>query len=435
MSFFLKGVHVPHLKRTSNLSAVIMTAPEYVYIPTSMHIGAPAEPIVKVGDSVKVGTLIAEQKGFISSPVHSSVSGTVSEISDMLLSNGKTSPMIKIESDGEMKVDESICAPTVNSKEDLISALKKSGIVGLGGAGFPTYVKFATDKPIDELIINGAECEPYITSDSVTMVDRIDDIVYAIDTLVKYTGIKKVIFGIEKNKPNAINVVKKALEGKENVEIKTLPTVYPQGAEKVIIYHTTKKVVKIGQLPIDVGCVVSNSSTVAEIGKYLKTGMPLVERCVTVDGSAVKAPKNVIVPIGTMLKDVFDFCGGFTEEPKKVLYGGPMMGIAVPNLSAPILKNTNAILAFKQNEAKSPKATACIKCYACATSCPFGINPVIAAKALKNNDLVGLEKSGIELCMSCGCCAFACPAKRPIVQNNKLAKETLLKLRAKEENK
>ncbi|MBQ5890106.1 MAG: electron transport complex subunit RsxC [Clostridia bacterium] len=432
MSFYLKGVHIPHFKNTTNLSAVKMTAPKYVSIPTSMHIGAPATPIVKVGDSVKTGTLIAEQNGYISSPVYSSISGTVTEISDMLLSNGKTAPIITIESDGEMSVDESISVPVVNNKEDLIAAIKKSGIVGLGGAGFPTYVKFDTDKPINELIINCAECEPYITSDSVTIVDRIDDIVYAIDILTKYIKIDKIIFGIEKNKQAAVNTIKTAFKDRSNVEIKTLPTLYPQGAEKVLIYHTTKKVVKIGELPIDIGCVVSNSSTIAEIGNYLKTGMPLIERCITVDGNIVKEPKNVIVPIGTPLEEVFEFCGGFTDEPKKVLYGGPMMGIAVPYLTVPVLKNTNAILAFNRTEAKVAKTTACIKCGGCVNACPFGINPVTATKALKTEDLDGLERSGVELCMSCGCCSFVCPAKRPIVQNNKIAKETLFELRKKE---
>ena len=432
MSFYLKGVHIPHFKNTTNLSAVKMTAPKYVSIPTSMHIGAPATPIVKVGDSVKTGTLIAEQNGYISSPVYSSISGTVTEISDMLLSNGKTAPIITIESDGEMSVDESISVPVVNNKEDLIAAIKKSGIVGLGGAGFPTYVKFDTDKPINELIINCAECEPYITSDSVTIVDRIDDIVYAIDILTKYIKNDKIIFGIEKNKQAAVNTIKTAFKDRSNVEIKTLPTLYPQGAEKVLIYHTTKKVVKIGELPIDIGCVVSNSSTIAEIGNYLKTGMPLIERCITVDGNIVKEPKNVIVPIGTPLEEVFEFCGGFTDEPKKVLYGGPMMGIAVPYLTVPVLKNTNAILAFNRTEAKVAKTTACIKCGGCVNACPFGINPVTATKALKTEDLDGLERSGVELCMSCGCCSFVCPAKRPIVQNNKIAKETLFELRKKE---
>ena len=432
MSFYLKGVHIPHFKNTTNLSAVKMTAPKYVSIPTSMHIGAPATPIVKVGDSVKTGTLIAEQNGYISSPVYSSISGTVTEISDMLLSNGKTAPIITIESDGEMSVDENISVPVVNNKEDLIAAIKKSGIVGLGGAGFPTYVKFDTDKPINELIINCAECEPYITSDSVTIVDRIDDIVHAIDILTKYIKIDKIIFGIEKNKQAAVNTIKTAFKDRSNVEIKTLPTLYPQGAEKVLIYHTTKKVVKIGELPIDIGCVVSNSSTIAEIGNYLKTGMPLIERCITVDGNIVKEPKNVIVPIGTPLEEVFEFCGGFTDEPKKVLYGGPMMGIAVPYLTVPVLKNTNAILAFNRTEAKVAKTTACIKCGGCVNACPFGINPVTATKALKTEDLDGLERSGVELCMSCGCCSFVCPAKRPIVQNNKIAKETLFELRKKE---
>lgn len=200
----------------------------------------------------------------------------------------------------------------------------------------------------------------------------------------------------------------------------------------MLIYHTTKKVVKIGELPIDIGCVVSNSSTIAEIGNYLKTGMPLIERCITVDGNIVKEPKNVIVPIGTPLEEVFEFCGGFTDEPKKVLYGGPMMGIAVPYLTVPVLKNTNAILAFNRTEAKVAKTTACIKCGGCVNACPFGINPVTATKALKTEDLDGLERSGVELCMSCGCCSFVCPAKRPIVQNNKIAKETLFELRKKE---
>ena len=224
MSFYLKGVHVPHLKRTANLSAVRMTAPKYVSIPTSMHVGAPATPIVKVGDTVKVGTLIAEQDGYISSPVYSSVSGTVSDISDMLLSNGKTAPIIKIESDGEMTIDENITPPTVNSREGLIEAIKNSGIVGLGGAGFPTYVKFATDKEIEYLVINGAECEPYITSDSVTMTENYDDIAYAINILTKYFNIKNVIIGIEKNKPNAIKIIKDMAKNLNNVLVKVLPS-------------------------------------------------------------------------------------------------------------------------------------------------------------------------------------------------------------------
>ncbi len=434
MAFYLNGARVPHRKNTANLSAIRMTAPETVTLPMVMHIGAPAVPVVKVGDHVDVGTLIAEQGGFVSSPVHASVSGTVEQIADVVLSNGKTAPAVTIRSDGEMTVDARLAPPCVNSREDLIAAIKQSGIVGLGGAGFPTYVKLGADKPleIEELIINGAECEPYITSDSVTMVDAAEDIAYALEMLTRYLNIGKVIIGIEKNKPQAIASMKKLAAANSKLQVKVLPSLYPQGGEKVIIYHTTGKQVPTGKLPIDVGCVVCNSTTVATIGKYLKTGMPLVEKCITVDGGAVKEPKNVIAPIGTKLKDVFEFCGGFKSEPGKVIYGGPMMGITVPDLDVPVIKNTNAILAFNEKESAAPKTTPCIKCGGCANQCPFGINPAAAAKALKNEDFEALKKTGIENCMECGCCSFVCPAKRPLVQNNKLAKAALREEKAKE---
>lgn len=435
MAFKLKGIHVPHNKNTANSSPKRMTDIKTVTLPTVMHIGAPATPVVKSGDKVFVGTLVAEQSGFVSSPVYSSVSGTVKSVSEILLSSGSKAPAIVIESDGEMQPDPQITAPNVESLEDLSNALKKSGIVGLGGAGFPTYVKFGTaDKPlnIEQLVINGAECEPYITSDSVTMVENKDDIVFALDLLTKYFNIKKVIIGIEKNKPEAIKSMQSIKLENADVVVKSLPSIYPQGGEKVLVYHTTGKVIPMGKLPIDVGCVVCNSTTVATIGKYLKTGMPLVEKCVTVDGGAVVNPQNVIVPIGTALGEVFEFCGGFKSEPKKVLYGGPMMGISVPDLDAPILKNTNAILAFDAKQAKPQKTTACIKCGACANNCPFGIDPPAISSALKNDDFEALQKAGVELCMECGCCSFVCPAKRPIVQNNKLAKAALREYKMKE---
>lgn len=435
MAFYLKGVKVPHKKNTAKLSAVRMSAPSRVTIPMVMHIGAPAVPVVKKGDRVEVGTLIGEAQGFVSSPIYSSVSGTVSAVEEILLSNGKSGPSVVIESDGEMTVSSDIKVPTVTSREDMLEALKKSGIVGLGGAGFPTFVKFATDKKIEQLVINGAECEPYITSDSVTMCDNADDISYAIDMLVKYFDIPSVVIGIEGNKPEAIAKMRELSQRNSNIKVKVLPSVYPQGGEKVLIYHTTGKVVPMGKLPIDVGVIVSNSTTITTIGKYLKTGIPLTEKCVTVDGSAVDKPQNVIVPIGTSLNDVFKFCGGFKSEPQKVLYGGPMMGITVPDLNAPILKNTNAVLAFAEKEAKEPKTTACIKCGACVNHCPFGINPTLIAKARKNNDIEGLVKAGTELCMECGCCSFVCPAKRPIVQNNRLSKAMIRIAKAKEEKK
>lgn len=425
MLFSLNGVNVPHRKNTAGMSPVLMDVPNTVTIPMSMHIGKPAIPTVKAGDKVFVGTLIGQADGFVSSNIHSSVSGTVKKIDDILFSNGQTGMAIVIDSDGEQTVDESLKAPEINSREDFIEALKQSGIVGLGGAGFPTYVKYATDKPIEYLIINGAECEPYITSDSVTMVSRAEDIAYGIKMLRQYFDIKNVIIGIEKNKVKAISAMKKLAEEIGGTEVKILKSMYPQGGEKVLVYHTTGRTIMEGKLPIDVGCVVSNSTTVATIGSYLKTGMPLVTKCVTVDGSAVAEPKNVIAPIGASLKEVFEFAGGFKSAPHKVIYGGPMMGISVPTMEMPIIKNTNAIIALDEKDSVYPKSTACISCGACANHCPFGINPPLVTKAMRNDDMVALEKTGISLCMECGCCAYICPARRLIVQNNRLAKAKL----------
>ena len=431
MAFSLKGIHVPHRKNTADMSAVRMPAPKAVTLLTAMHIGKPAKPIVKAGDQVFVGTLVAEQDGFISSPIYSSVSGTVKSVADAMLSNGKTAPAITIESDGEMTPDANLAVPQVNSKEDFIDAVKKSGMVGLGGAGFPTYVKFATDKKIDTLVINGAECEPYITSDSITMVDNADDILLAIETADKYFDFDKIVIGIEKNKPAAIKAMSELAKKNNKIQVKVLPSIYPQGGEKVLVYHTVGRVIAVGQLPADVGCIVCNSSTMANIGKYLQTGMPLVEKVVTVDGGAVKEPKNVIVAIGTPIVEVFDFCGGFNADPEKVIYGGPMMGVAVPDLTVPVLKQTNALVAFNKKETKTAKTTACIKCGKCTNHCPFGINPAAIAKAYKDKDAEMLEKLGADICMLCGCCAFICPAKRPLVETNSLAKQMLMAERAK----
>ncbi len=434
MTFKLRGVKLPHKKNTDNVSPKRMTDVKTVTLPVSMHIGAPATVAVKKGDKVFVGSVVAEHTGNISSFVYSSVSGEVTAVSETLLANGKSCPCVVIESDGQMNPDEGIKPPVIENREDLISALKKSGIVGLGGAGFPTFAKFNAEK-IEYLVVNGAECEPYITSDSVTMVERKDDIAYGLNMLTEYFNIKNVIIGIENNKPKAIESMKSISLDNAEISVKVLASSYPQGAEKVLVYNTTKRVIPMGKLPIDVGCVVSNSSTIAEIGKFLKTGIPLVDRCVTVDGSAVQNPQNVIVPIGTSMEDVFEFCGGFKAEPKMVLYGGPMMGISVPKLDMPVLKNTNALLAFAEKEATPPKTTPCIRCGACEHNCPVGINPVAIAVARNNNDFDALEKAGAELCMECGCCSYVCPAKRPIVQNNKLGKIALREHKQKEKVK
>lgn len=434
----LSGVLVPHNKHTSGMAPKEMVQVKKVVIPVSMHIGAPAVPVVKKGDSVCVGTLVAKTGAYVSSQIHSSVSGTVTDVDEILLSNGKKELAVIIESDGKNTLCETITPPVVNSRESLIEAVKQSGVVGLGGAGFPTAVKLNVkeEQQIEELIINGAECEPYITSDSVTMENYSEDIKYAIETIIKYLGVKKVIIGIEKNKPKAIAKMQEIAKGNQSITVKVLPSVYPQGGEKVLIYHTTGKVTPLGKLPIDVGCIVMNSTSVQQIGKFLKTGIPLVTKVVTVDGSAVKEPQNVTVPIGTQLSELFQFCGGFKETPKKVIYGGPMMGIAVRDLEQPITKMTNAVLAFGEKDANNKKVTACINCGRCANVCPFGIDPRKIAKAVKNKDDILIKEVGADLCMLCGCCSYVCPARRPLVENNRLAKDMLTNIwkKEKEEN-
>jgi electron transport complex protein RnfC len=332
--------------------------------------------------------------------------------------------------------DEALAPPAVNSADDLVEAIRKSGVVGLGGAGFPTHVKFKVDPArIEALIVNGAECEPYITSDTYTMTERTADIELALSEIKKYFGIKKIVIGIEENKKKAIAAMKEMAGKIEGAEVKVLPSVYPQGGEKVLIYHTTKKTVPAGKLPIDVGCIVVNCTTLASIGEYLREGTPLIRKCVTVDGGAVKAPANVISPIGTSISALIELCGGFAEEPAKVLYGGPMMGITVADLNVPVIKNTNAVIALTEKEAKLPKTTACIRCGSCTNTCPFGLAAADILRAYEKKDTEKLRALSVESCMECGCCSFVCPANRPLVQTNKLAKALLREEQAKEASK
>ena len=437
--FSLHGVHVPHRKGTANQGPVRITPPSRVVIPMAMHIGRPAELQVKVGDAVFVGSLIGAATGPVSSPVFSSVSGKVVAVQELLMSSGVTTKAAVIESDGEMTADPAIAPPAVTSRETFLAALSQSGIVGLGGAGFPTHVKLNVPaEKIEYLIINGAECEPYITSDTETMLTRGADIKTALLALAEYMGICRAIIGIESNKARAISAMRALaaeLADKLTLTVKVLPSVYPQGGEKVLIHRTTGRVVPSGKLPIDVGCVVLNCTTLAAIGAYLQTGMPLVEKCVTVGGGAVKAPQNVLAPIGASMADVIAFCGGYATKPKKLLYGGPMMGITVPDDTAPILKNTNAVLALTAREVKTPKTTPCIHCGSCVNSCPFGLAPFMIATAAERRDVAALEGLSLMTCMECGCCSFVCPASRPLVQTNKLAKMILREEKAKEGGK
>ena len=432
MSLFKLGkTKLPHRKSTARMAAVRMAPPSKVSIPMAQHIGAPSQPTVKVGDEVFVGTLIAEAGGFVGVPMHSSVSGKVVKLDSYLQSNGRTVPTVVIESDGNMTPDPSLKAPTVATFADLSGAARDAGLVGLGGAGFPTSVKLDPGKiqSIDTLVINGAECEPYITSDTRTMIDDADIICGGVDRILSLTDISKVYIGIEKNKLECIVTLRLKFMDEPRVEVVTLPEGYPQGAEKILIYNTTGRIVPEGKLPADVGVLVMNVTTLAVLEKYVRTGMPLVEKCITVDGSAVKEPKNIIAPIGTSINDVIEAAGGLVTDAGKVLYGGPMMGIAVYSTEDPILKNTNAITAISKKDARPKKDNPCIHCGRCVSACPMGLNPTAFARALKVDDPTDraerLSREKVGLCIECGCCSFVCPSKRPLVENNRLAKAIL----------
>ena len=427
MSKFLKrsaqGAGVPHEKRTSNLETVAMPLPSKIVLSMGQHIGAPASPAVAKGDQVYVGTIVGKSGGFVSSDIHSGVSGTVSEITTITAPNGATQTAVVIVPDGEQKVDPAIAPPEVTDYKSFVDAIRASGLVGLGGAGFPTAVKLSPKHldEIDPLLINGAECEPYITSDNRCFLEDTHHVLGGIKAVMKYLNIPKCIIGIEGNKPEAIAKMKAAIDA-PGIEVKQLPCRYPQGAEKVLIENCTGREVPFPGLPSDVGVIVMNVTSVAFVSKYLETGMPLTTKRLTVDGDIVKEPKNVEVLIGTPIQELLDFCGGLTAQPGKVLYGGPMMGTCVADLSQPILKNNNAVLAFSEKLARLPKKTNCIHCGRCVNACPLGLAAKDIVKAYDNGNVELLQELNADLCMSCGTCSFVCPAKRPLAPSIALAK-------------
>ena len=431
MPFFKLGkTHIPHRKNTAGMSPIRINSVSEVTIPLSQHIGAPAKLVVNVGDHVYVGTLIAEAGAYVSANIYSSISGTVKKIDNILQSTGRSVPAVFIESDGLMESDPAIAVPSVNSLEELSLAALKSGLVGLGGAGFPTHVKIDGAKRggIDKIVINAAECEPYITSDTRTMLDDWQYVKFGVELLLKFIPAEAII-GIERNKTEAIEKMTEVFSDNDRVRVDVLPDTYPQGGEKVLIYNTTGREVPEGKLPSDVGVLIMNVTSVSFLAKYVQTGMPLVEKCVTLDGDAVAEPKNIIVPIGTKVGEFIELGGGLKCEAGKILYGGPMMGISMCSADEPIMKNTNAITVLSRKEAKIPEGTACIHCGRCVGICPMGLNPTVYAKAMNLDDHTEraerLNEAKIMLCIECGSCSFVCPAKRPLVENNRLGKAEL----------
>lgn len=424
------GVAVPHHKNTCDIPTAVMPPPQRVILPMQQHIGAPCTPTVQKGDHVLVGQIIGDTDAYVGTPIHASVSGTVSEIKEIMLTGGQITTAVVIESDGKMERDPNIYPPAaINSKAELSMAARSAGLVGLGGAGFPAHVKLNVpdEKPIDTLIINAAECEPYVTSDHREAIENgknVLDGVYKIKDILK---VRRVFIAVEDNKPDVIARLTQIADDPEMdpedlVRVFPLKSRYPQGAEKVLVQSCTGRKVPPGKLPADVGCIVMNIASVSFLASFMRTGMPLTLKRVTIDGSAVAYPQNVIVPIGTPIRDVIEFCGGYQAKPEKLLMGGPMMGIAITSDELPIVKQNNAILAFDMEEARLLTPTACIRCGSCVAACPMELLPTKLEKAAEKKDVEALKALDIMTCMECGCCAFSCPAGRRLVQSIRLGK-------------
>ncbi|NLF47552.1 MAG: electron transport complex subunit RsxC [Clostridiales bacterium] len=424
----LKGIKVDHNKTTEGSKTERMIpVPAYVYISMSQHIGAPCKPLLGPGEMVRVGQLIADSDAFVSVPIHSSVSGTVEKIDGIRSATGGEDKVMVIKTDRKQDLVEGIKPPRIRSREGFVREVRASGLVGLGGAAFPTHIKFAPKNPdeVKTLIVNGAECEPFITSDYRTMIEDTDDIISGIKITMKYLDMEECFIGIESNKPDAIELIKEKLheQGLDNIKVVTLKASYPQGAERVLVEVITGKKMAAGVLPAELGVIVSNITTIAFLGQYFRTGMPLISKRITVDGSAVRQPKNIRVPIGAMISDVIEFCGGYRGKPSKIIMGGPMMGRAIFSDNLPIVKHNNAILAFTGRQAYIEEETACINCGRCYRACPINLLPYALCKAYDKKDIERLKELDVMQCMECGSCAYVCPARKPLGFTNKIGKQ------------
>ncbi|KIR03275.1 Electron transport complex protein RnfC [Lachnospiraceae bacterium TWA4] len=424
------GVHPSERKELSeHVDLKAFPVSEEMVFPLSMHLGAPATPIVSVGDSVKVGQKIAEAAGFISAPVHSSVSGTVVAIEDRPHATRGICPSIVVKPDGKDTLDESV-KPNKSLEEltpdEIIEIVKNAGIVGMGGAGFPTCVKLKPAKPVDTILLNGCECEPLLTADHKVLLHYADDVIFGLKAIMKATGAPKGIIVIEDNKPDAIELLEGKVADLEGVEVVTAKTKYPQGAEKMLIKRVLNKQVPSGGLPADVGCIVDNISTVKAIADAIKTGMPLVERVVTVTGECIKNPGNFIVKLGTSSKDLIDACGGITGGDVTIKAGGPMMGFVMNSLDAPIMKGSNGIIAIETDHTQPVE---CIKCGRCVDVCPMELKPLYFAKLADAQDWKGMLDYNVRDCMECRCCEYICSSKIPIVTKIKAGKKAIMEMK------
>lgn len=423
----LNSIKVPHNKNTQNCASEKIPLPVSVKIPMCMNMGKHCTPIVKIKDTVAVGQKIGDCDAPFSVPIHSGVSGIVKAISDYTLIDGSSCKAVEIECDGLQTISDSVKPPVINNREDFIKAVRESGMVGLGGAGFPTHIKLNPKNKIDVLLLNGAECEPYITSDYRTMIEHPDEMLDGIRIVAKMLDIPNVIIGIENNKPEAVRILEEKISSDGNIKVMSLPSLYPQGGEKVLIYNCTGKIVEEGKLPSDYGIIVMNVSTAYALDVYFKTGMPLVSRTVTVDGDTVRKAGNYIVPVGTSIEYILDYAQCQKDKINKLITGGMMMGITAYDLSQPVTKQNNALLAM--NKVEIPEELPCIRCGRCMHACPLDLMPMELDKAYRKRDAESLLKYKINLCMNCGCCTYVCPSKRKLAETNQLAKVFLRNLK------
>ncbi len=429
---FSRGIHPPgHKDLTRNKTIEELPAPEVLVVPMSMHIGAPCSPLVKVGEQVAMGQLIGENKNALSAPIHAPVSGKVLSVEPRPHPNGLAVMSVVIQNDGLDTLHESV-KPYGSlqslSAEELTAIAYEAGLVGLGGATFPTATKIKSGVgQVDSLIINGAECEPYITSDQRVMCEMPEEVVGGTRALMKIYELREAIIAIESNKPDAYESIKNTLsKADENIRLKWLPTRYPQGAEKQLIKTVLNREVPPGELPAAVGAAVFNVDTVAALHRAITTGLPLMRRIVTVSGSAVSNPKNLKVRLGTPLVKVFEAVGGFKEQPYKVLMGGPMMGVAQFNLDVPVVKATNALLALTASDStEADGEPVCIRCGRCVHVCPVRLLPVYLYQYERKNMLDQLTRQRVTDCIECGSCSYVCPGRLHLTQSFRTAKQKL----------
>ncbi len=432
---FAGGIHPSYFKDFTAGKPIAPTrAPSQVIIPLHQNIGAPCKAAVQVGDEVKMGKVIGEPQGFVSAPIHASISGKVTKIASYAHPLGNPVEAIFIENDGQDALYEGVKPHRPLEEltpQEIIQIAREAGLVGLGGAAFPTHVKLSPpeDIAIDTVIINAAECEPFLTADHALMLERADDVLYGLKAFMKALNATKGIIGIEDNKPDAIAVMQKAVAENSqgyDIEVHPLATKYPQGAEKMLIKATTGREVPPGALPMAVNVVNQNNGTSVALAEAIKLGKPLYERVVTVTGPGIQNPANLLVRNGTLVSEIIEQCGGVTDDARKLILGGPLMGLAQPSQEIPVIKGTSGILILTEEDVKYHAIGPCIKCGKCVDVCPMHLLPNFIGSAAEKNDLGLAEKYGALDCFECGCCTYICPAKRPLVQWIRIAKGEIL---------